>query len=118
MTADILPDFITAIRRTGDWTVAELKGRLDYACSGEFWRSLARFVGHADRLQLDFGGVQYMDSAGLATLVDWLKRLSARGGRLRLSRLPDQIRALLKLARLDEAFDITDGPDRNRPCAL
>ena len=55
---------------------------------------------------VDLSGTEYVDSAGLGTLVLLNKEARAAGGCLVLAGLSDHVRDLLRLVRLDEVFAI------------
>jgi len=63
-------------------------------------------------LHVDLSGVDFMDSAGIATLVEGLQWSRASGGRFVLSGLTDSVRDVFALAKLDTVFDIQDAPQR------
>jgi anti-sigma B factor antagonist len=56
---------------------------------------------------IDLSRTEYVDSAGLGTLVLLNKEARAVGGCLVLAGLSDHVRDLLRLVRLDEVFTIT-----------
>lgn len=58
------------------------------------------------RVRLD--GVEFMDSSGIATLVEGLQWSRNGGGRFVLSGLHDNVRDVLELAKLDDVFEIED----------
>jgi anti-sigma B factor antagonist len=62
-------------------------------------------------LLLDLGGVTYMDSSGLATLVEALQLSRAHGGALALYGLSDQVRRIFELSQLHKVFRIAAGED-------
>jgi anti-sigma B factor antagonist len=55
---------------------------------------------------VDLSRTEYVDSAGLGTLVLLNKEARAAGGCLILAGLSDHVRDLLRLVRLDEVFTI------------
>jgi anti-sigma B factor antagonist len=55
---------------------------------------------------VDLSRTEYVDSAGLGTLVLLNKEARAAGGSLVLAGLSDHVRDLLRLVRLDEVFTI------------
>ena len=55
---------------------------------------------------VDLSQTEYVDSAGLGTLVLLNKEARAAGGCLVLAGLSDHVRDLLRLVRLDEVFTI------------
>jgi len=59
-------------------------------------------------LLLDFTGVDYIDSSGLATLIEYVREIGGFGGRLELFGLQKKVRTIFDLVRLNELFVITD----------
>lgn len=59
----------------------------------------------------DFSGVKYIDSSGLATLVEYVRDSKSFGGRLALFGLQPKVRMVFELVRLNELFTITDTKD-------
>ncbi len=67
-------------------------------------------------LLLDFGGVRYIDSGGLAALIEYLKGAAAFGGRFGIFGVPPNVLAVFELVRLDKFFTI--GADESSTLAL
>ena len=61
-----------------------------------------------NRFIVDFGEVGYIDSRGLATLIACSRKARRPGGDLRLVRLSQRIRAILRASRLISLFEILD----------
>lgn len=59
-------------------------------------------------LLVDFSGVDYIDSSGLATLIEYVRSASAYGGKLALFGLQPKVRTIFELVRLNELFTIED----------
>jgi len=55
---------------------------------------------------VDLSGVGYMDSSGIATLIEGLQRAKREGRNFRLSGLTPAVRDVFDLARLAEVFEI------------
>lgn len=58
------------------------------------------------RLIVDLGGVEYMDSSGVATLVEALQVAHKNQTRMVLCGLKDRVRSIFEIARLDSVFTI------------
>jgi anti-sigma B factor antagonist len=58
------------------------------------------------RILLDFSGVTYVDSSGLATMIETLQRVQTYGGQLAIFGLRDSVRSIFEIARLDQIFRI------------
>lgn len=55
--------------------------------------------------------VSYIDSSGLATLVEMLKKMRSQGGSLGLSGMSDKVRSLFEITKLDKLFQIFANQD-------
>ena len=64
--------------------------------------------GGARQVLLDFAEVTFMDSSGLGLLVDSLKLLRAKGGRLCLAAVQQSVRNVLVLSAVDQVVDLYD----------
>lgn len=57
-------------------------------------------------LLIDFKEVSYIDSSGIATFVEGLKRIMSYGGRLKLIGLLEGVREIFSFSKLDKVFEI------------
>ncbi len=94
-------------RAEGDALVVELGGSLDTRTSPTLSRELATLAGdgaRGRRLILDLAGLSYVDSAGVAVILDARDRLAREGTELHLRRASERVRKVfaLALARADE----------------
>lgn len=87
--------------------IIALEGEIDLACSPEL-RAVLHAHAKAKRpaLLLDFAGVDYVDSSGLATLVEYVRLVQGFGGRLALAEVTERVRTIFDLVRLSEIFPI------------
>ncbi|OGI08946.1 MAG: hypothetical protein A3I68_03660 [Candidatus Melainabacteria bacterium RIFCSPLOWO2_02_FULL_35_15] len=60
------------------------------------------------KVVLNFKEADYMNAAGLGTLVSLNKRLQNNGGTLKICCLPDQLTKLMKILKLDTVLNIHD----------
>jgi anti-sigma B factor antagonist len=58
------------------------------------------------RLIVSLGGVDYMDSSGVATLVEALQIARRNNTRMVLCGMKDRVRSIFEIARLDTVFTI------------
>lgn len=61
-----------------------------------------------EEVQMELSGVDFMDSAGIATLVEGLQWSRNSGGRFTLLGLTENVRDIFALAKLDTVFDIQE----------
>ena len=60
----------------------------------------------SQKIIIDLEKVSYVDSSGLATLVEALKKSKVQGGQLALSGLSDKVKSLFEITKLDKLFAI------------
>ncbi|ATX82823.1 anti-sigma B factor antagonist [Mariprofundus ferrinatatus] len=60
------------------------------------------------RIHVQLDHVDFMDSSGIATLVEGLQWSRLTGGKFILSGLKENVRDIFSLAKLDTVFDIED----------
>ncbi len=58
------------------------------------------------KIVVDLEKVSYIDSSGLATLVEVLKRARSQGGALGLAGMSDKVKSLFEITKLDKLFSI------------
>jgi anti-sigma B factor antagonist len=63
------------------------------------------------RVLIDLTGVSYIDSSGIAVLIDAMQRIHAHGGQLALFGMRENVRGVFEIARLDQIFRIF--PDKD-----
>jgi len=90
-------------------TIISLKGEIDLQFSPALRTLLQTQLKHrVTILLLDFSGVAYIDSSGLATLVEYYQQARSHGGRMALAALNPRVRSIFDLVRLNEIFSIFD----------
>jgi anti-sigma B factor antagonist len=93
-------------RSLGDVTVVACAGRIVAGPEIESLRDHIRgFLPERRDVVLDLGGIAFIDSSGLGTLVRLLTSLRRAQGDLKLCNLPEDVRKLLKLTNLISLFD-------------
>lgn len=58
------------------------------------------------RILVDFSGVTYIDSSGLATMIETLQRIQSYGGKFAMFGLRESVKAVFEIARLDQIFSL------------
>lgn len=85
-------------------TVVTLKGEVDLENSPAARKILLRSIDAADRVLVDLSGVTYIDSSGVASLVEALQVSKKGGTQFALAAASEPTRRVLELARLDKVF--------------
>jgi|SRR5579884_3060742 len=98
--------------KVGDVTVAELNTPyLDGSNARAAEKMLTALVASGERLVLDLGRTEWMDSSGCCTVITLLKRLKEHGGGLKLCSLTPPVRTLFQIICLHKVVDIFNTQD-------
>lgn len=82
-----------------------ISGSLDAMTAAEVMPSIDAIIEDRRReVVVDIGGLDLIDSSGVAVLVSLYKRLRARGGRVSVTGARDQPLSIFKLLRIDRVF--------------
>ncbi len=98
-----------AVEVTRDQTcsIVQIDGEVDLYSSPELRTKLMELTGAKEKaIIVDLLNVKYMDSSGVATLVEALQQVGKYKGRLMLANLRDAVKDVFELSRLDKVFDI------------
>ncbi|MBP9154568.1 MAG: STAS domain-containing protein [Xanthomonadales bacterium] len=94
------------LSRDGDWSVLRVWGEVDLSWSQDVRKQVLDAYTKAKSLAVQLDGVSYIDSSGIAALVEGFQHARAKGGRFALLAPSESVRAVLELARLDRVFPI------------
>jgi anti-sigma B factor antagonist len=98
------------VRRQDKTTIFDLSGDIDFANSPKVRDSVLREIreSHASRVVMNLSQVRYLDSSGVASLVEGLKASRDLGSRFILFGLSMAAREVLQLSRLNKVFEVYD----------
>ncbi len=68
-------------------------------------------AGKRKKVIISFDKVPYIDSSGLATVVEVFKKLRAYGGILKLVSLSPKVKNLFEITKLEKIFDILESEE-------
>lgn len=99
-----------ATRQQGTSTVVDVQGDIDLYNSPEVRKIILEELKEkkVPRLIVNLSGVRYIDSSGVASLVEGLKASRDQGLRLILIGLSDSAREVLKISRLLKLFEVCE----------
>lgn len=93
-------------------SILQLNGEIDLHASPKLRAELHSLVdARTPALVADFSGVQYIDSSGLATLVEYVRDSKPYGGKIALFGLQPKVKMVFELVRLNELFTIADSKE-------
>jgi anti-sigma B factor antagonist len=89
-----------------------VEGQVDMHTSPDLRRHLREALEDRQaRVAVDLAGVSFIDSSGLATLIEALQAVRKYGGSLRLCGLNPNVKNLFRLSNLTSIFDLRDNRD-------
>lgn len=101
---------LIASRQLQGCVILDISGDIDLAHSPEMRKVLLGEIKgkHTLKLFLNLKNVRYIDSSGIASLVEGLKASRDNGSRLILFGLSPSVREVMELSRLQKIFEIYD----------
>lgn len=90
----------------GSFLVVHLDGEIDLESAPRLRQHLLESLNLGSSLLVEMSGVGYIDSSGIASLVEALQNARKRRLDLKLIAPSNRVRRVLELARLDKVFDI------------
>lgn len=85
--------------------VLPLEGEIDLHVSPRVAASLRTLTEQKPaRLVVDLSRVTYIDSSGLAALIEAMQNVEAYGGKFVLAGVQENVRPIFEIARLDQVF--------------
>ncbi len=104
-----------AARHLDKTTIFDISGDIDLSTSPQLRRALLRELRELKmpRVVLNLEAVRYMDSSGVASLVEGLKASRDVGSRLILFGLNRSIREVLQLSKLLKIFEIYENEEQS-----
>ena len=110
MKKDPASSNITSRKSPSD--VVPLKGEIDLHVSQTVTAVLSDLIGKKpERLVVDLSEVSYIDSAGLAALIQAMQKVEGFGGKFMLAGLQETVRSIFEISRLDQVFQIFPDAD-------
>jgi anti-sigma B factor antagonist len=96
------------VTREGDTVVVAPSGEVDLSRSPKLRNALRDAqASRPKRVVIDLSDVEYMDSSGVATLVEAYQVARRNGSKMVLCGLMDRVKSIFEIAKLDSVFTIT-----------
>jgi len=98
----------------GDYVVVRLRGEVDVAWAQQVRKAILAALGATGKVGVEMSEVSYIDSSGIAALVEGLQNARSKGQQFGLVGVSKAVMAVLQLARLDRVFPIFPDLDAAR----
>jgi anti-sigma B factor antagonist len=97
-----------SVRESGATRVVDLEGEVDLGTSPNLRRTLFDLLGKTPRLVLNLRNLRYIDSSGIATLIEVLKDAQRLGKEFVLFGLSPAVHDAFHLTHVNRVFRIFD----------
>jgi phospholipid transport system transporter-binding protein len=85
-----------------------VQGDLDFHSITAVWDRIQKLPHGRSPLNVDLAQVGRSDSSGVALLVEWLRLAQARQQEIRFVNTPEQMRAIIRVAELDDLLPLQE----------
>ena len=93
--------------KLNDFLLVALEGEVDLNSSPQLRKVFNDIIDKgAQKIIVNFAKVSYIDSSGLATLIEMMQRMKQGEGRMYLVQMSDKIKSLFEITKLDKLFAI------------
>ncbi|MBF0515793.1 MAG: STAS domain-containing protein [Nitrospirae bacterium] len=90
-----------------NYTVVAIAGEIDMYSSPQLRDTLLQLVKNKTATVIvNLKDVKYIDSSGIATFVEALKKMLSYKGKLKMAQVPDRLMEIFNFSKLDKVFEI------------
>ncbi|MCP4653013.1 MAG: anti-sigma factor antagonist [Candidatus Omnitrophica bacterium] len=94
---------------TGNITICKIDGEINIDNSYELRKTFEDLTKEGSRkVIVNFSALNYIDSSGLATLIEMFQRLKKIDGALRICSLNDKVKSVFEITKLNTLFPVYD----------
>ncbi len=93
-------------QKKSDHCALFVRGDVDLSNSSQLRKTILSALKTSPLVKVDLVDVTYIDSSGIAALVEGLQYANSHDKTFTLTKLSEQVRSIIELARLDQVFTI------------
>ena len=98
--------------KKGSLVVCYVEGEIDINTAPDIKKAFDKLTsGREAKILINLDRVAYIDSSGLATLVEIFKNMRTYGGKMKISNMSSKVRSLFEITKLDKLFDISSSEE-------
>ena len=94
------------VQQESGYAIVRLTGDVDLSCSPDARKAILASLSQGQHTLVDLSGVSYIDSSGVASLVEGFQSARKKTLRFGLIGVSEAAMSVLELARLDKVFPI------------
>lgn len=100
--------------KLGEWTLVRVRGEVDLSWSQSLRKNILDALAGAKAVGVELSQVTYIDSSGIAALVEGFQTARGKSQRFVLLAASAPVKSVLQLARLDRVFPMADSLEAAR----
>jgi len=94
-------------KKVGEVVILTVDGEINFNSSPDFRKAFLKVLDSKEqKVIVNLASVAYVDSSGLATLVEAHQKIKNSGGRLKLTNLTGKVKSLFEITKLEKLFEI------------
>ena len=87
--------------------ICYINGEIDINSAPQIKKIFDKIISEkSNKVLVNLKDVSYVDSSGLATMVEMLKNIRTYGGKMKISNLSQKVKSLFEITKLDKLFGI------------
>ncbi len=95
--------------KVNDILVCRIDGTIDLNNSPQLRKAFDNYThNNIKKILMDFSSVTYIDSSGLATLIELMQRLKKLDGKFRIYNMCGKVKNIFEITKLYKLFEIFD----------
>ncbi|RKX55740.1 MAG: anti-sigma factor antagonist [Thermotoga sp.] len=106
-----MDDFNVEVEKRDGAVIIYPKGEINAYHVSDFKARVLESIPEGEKVIIDFSNVDYVDSAGLGSLVSILKHVKTENKEMKLISLKPNLKKVFELTKLDMVFDMFDDLD-------
>lgn len=110
-TREFMDDFNVEVEKRDGAVIIYPKGEINAYHVSDFKARVLESIPEGEKVIIDFSNVDYVDSAGLGSLVSILKHVKTENKEMKLISLKPNLKKVFELTKLDMVFDMFDDLD-------
>lgn len=92
--------------KNGSRLTIKITGRLDTTSAPKLEEDLNEVLGDTSKLVMDFDGLEYISSAGLRVLLAAQKKMTAKGGSLKITNVSKSVMDIFEITGFDSIMAV------------
>ena len=92
--------------KNGSRLTIKITGRLDTTSAPKLEEDLNEVLGDTSKLVMDFDGLEYISSAGLRVLLAAQKKMTAKGGSLKITNVSKSVMDIFEITGFDSIMTV------------